>query len=49
MQAKPKLKKRISNGREAGRCSLRDDERGKEKRRRREKDSRVARTDLQLN
>jgi hypothetical protein len=37
MQAKPKLKKRISNGREAGRCSLRDEEReGKKKKKKRE-------------
>jgi hypothetical protein len=53
MQAKPKLKKRISNGREAGRWSLRDEDKRKERRRRRrrrrEKDSGVARTDLQLN
>jgi hypothetical protein len=37
MQAKPNLKKRISNGREAGRCSLRDEERGKERRRKKKK------------
>jgi hypothetical protein len=36
MQAKPKLKKRISNGREAGRCSLRDEEREGKKKKKRE-------------